>query len=134
MAATRDTTPVRLAGYLIAAWSILFGISCGILGDRVNSLQWQYLMSIPGGKWFWATVFVTPGVASVYGLWRKKYICVAIGMCSTGSFCLLIAALYFLQPLLDSDSQIITLGSWPWILSAISGIGVGAMNRNDDEW
>lgn len=130
--ATRETSPVRWAGFFINCWAVAFALGCAVIGDKVTSTQWKYLMSIPGGKWTWAIVFAASGVLGLCGLVRKRYGLTVIGAGGVGFSCLGIAVFYIMAPFFLDN--LLTLGFMPWLGFGGVAIGVGAMNRNDREW
>ncbi len=132
MAATRDSSPVRLAGYCVALWGLLVSTMWMAFGDVVTSRQWTYLMSVPGGKWSWALTFGAFALLLLYAQYRVKHTLIVVGALGVGAPCLLVMFLYLTAPLYVED--LFTLGWLPWLLSGGAAIGVAAMNRNDCEW
>jgi hypothetical protein len=100
----------------IAVWSLWFAFDVARIGARVTSKQWQYLMEVPAGRWFWAVAFGIGAAITLLGLVYERYIVSAIGLFFIGSSCSLIAAFYLLAPLIDEG--LLTLGYNPWFFPA----------------
>ena len=130
--ATRESTAVRWVSGALAFWSIFFALDTMRIGALVTSKQWQYLMSVPGGRFSWAALYLSGGIIIVYGLVRKRYrvmsgglFLMAVGMISTALF-------YFFAPYLNAD--FLTLGYWIWLLGAGICTFVAAVNWSEETW
>jgi hypothetical protein len=111
--------PIRESGVAtgcawgLAVWAAGFAANIGWAGDKITSTQWQYLMSVPGGKWFWAGMFGVGALILVIGLITRRYTLRAAGLLIAALGCLLISGYYIVAPLLERG--LITLGWWPWL-------------------
>lgn len=108
----------------MAVWALGFAVNIFFAADHLTSPQWQALMTVPGGKWFWTAVFGGAAVALACGLVRVRYRLRALGLALIGGGCLGIAVFYILAPVFHLGP--ITLGYWPWFIPAGLGI-VGAI-------
>jgi hypothetical protein len=112
----RDSWFVTLLSWALAIWAILFSLDCVRIGDKLTSAQWVYLMSVPGGKWFWAASFGVSGLMFALGLRKEWHRLAGLGSFLVGALCVGIAMFYLLEPIFDTT--IITLGYWPWAVPA----------------
>lgn len=128
----RESQPARAIGHFAGVWALLFSVSVMLMGDKLTSKQWQYLMSFPGGKWFWGICFLTAGCLTLYGLSTESYKMVGVGCFISGSLCTAIALFYALAPIVGPN--LLTLGSWPWAFAAVILWGGTAVNWSGRSW
>lgn len=117
------------ANWFLTIMALVFAVFMAWQGDKLTSKQWEYLMTVPGGKWSWAVVYGTLGAFCMWGLIRRNAGHVASGLFGIGLFCGFVAVCYILAPLQDSSLR--TGGWWPWIVSAAAYFGVGSVNAGD---
>jgi hypothetical protein len=128
----RETQPVRALGVFAGVWAVLFSLNVMIMGDELTSKQWQYLMSFPGGKWFWGISFLCSAALILYGLHKRHYTLIGAGCFAAGFLCAAISLFYWLAPVLGPN--LITLGSWPWAFCAGILWGGAAVNWGKRAW
>ena len=124
----RESGVVTGISWAMAVWALGFAVNIFFAADRLTSPQWQALMTVPGGKWFWITVFAGAGVTLVSGLVDTCYRARAIGLGIVGLGCGGIATFYMLAPFFNLGP--VTFGYWPWFL----GVGVGIMGAIANWW
>lgn len=113
----RSAPIVRALGYVAGTWAALFALTVSIVGDTLTSKQWQYLMTVPFGKWAWAAAFGSASACLFYGLLRRNYCFVGAGWSTIGCSCIAIGSFYLLAPI--ANPELFTLGYYPWLLCAI---------------
>lgn len=128
----RESTLARGVFWATSVWALMFGVACGWFGDKVTSRQWQYLMTIPGGKWLWFSVFAGAAAVAILGLVTRRHAATAIGLCLSGGGSLLIAGFYTLAPIFDRG--LLTLGAFPWALCAGVSFVCAAMEGRPVRW
>lgn len=119
-------------GWALAVWSGAFALNTVLAADRLTSPQWQALMTVPGGKWFWTVLFGGAGITLAIGLTRTWYWVRALGLGLIGGGCFGIAAFYMLAPLFHVGP--ITLGYWPWLIPVGLGIVGAVVNWRPIPW
>lgn len=128
----RESGVTAWVSWAMAAWSIGFAINVILTADHLTSPQWQSLMTVPGGKWFWTGLFGGAGITLLAGMVDGCYRVRATGLALIGAGCCGIGVFYIVAPLFHLGP--ITLGYWPWFL----GTGIGALgaiaNWSDLEW
>jgi hypothetical protein len=120
-----------LAAFTAVTW-LVFAVLCAWLGNAVTSKQWVYLMSIPGGKWFWAGTFGIGSAVALYGIIKRCYRLTAIGLFVVGTCCFLIFAFYLLAPLIDPG--LMTLGYVVWFFGTVPVYALAAVNVTPVSW
>ena len=128
----RDTHLGRAVFAIIAAWACWFAIDVIRIGDKVTSKQWQYLMEVPLGKWFWLIIFGLAGVTTLFGLATRAHRVTAAGLFFIGGACLLIAGFYLIAPLIDPG--LLTLGYNAWAFPAGAAFLCAALSWTDATW
>lgn len=111
-----------------AFWAAAFAINTMAVADRLTSPQWISLMTVPGGKWLWVTIFGGAATILTAGLLLNRYRVRAVGFGVVGVGCLGIATFYLIAPLFHLGP--ITLGYWPWFIPA----GVGMLGAITNWW
>lgn len=124
-------TPSQLltANTFLTVMAVAFAAFIGWQGDQLTSRQWEYLMTVPGGKWSWAVTFGALGIFCAWGMMRRKDMHIAVGLFGVGMLCGFVASCYILAPI--EDSSLRTGGWWPWIVSAAFYFAVGSVDAGD---
>lgn len=120
--------------WLCVAWILNFTFDVLARADDVTSRQWQYLMSVPGHKFFWASLFGISAILIIFGLLSEeyKYTLRCIGLLIGGSGCLMVVAFYILAPLIDPG--LTTLGFHPWMVPGVIFIAGAFINWKPVKW
>ena len=133
-----DLPPIRespitgvIAGFF-AYWGTQYTIDLIGRADQVTSTQWRYLMSVPGGRWSWITVFGVGSALLILGLCGRHYRTRAAGLTILGFGALAIAAFYICAPLIDPG--LTTLGWHPWWPYGPACIGLAIFNTKPIRW
>lgn len=123
-----------LAGicWVMAFWSLSFAINTVLVAHRLTSPQWTALMTVPGGKWFWAILFGAAALILATGVRRTIYKLRAIGLALIGMGCLGIGLFYIVAPMFHLGP--ITLGYWPWFLGVAIGLLGAVANWRPIQW
>lgn len=128
----RESGIVAGISWAIAVWAMGFAVNIFLAADLLTSPQWQSLMTVPGGKWFWIALFGGAGITLVTGLVNERYLVRGVGLCLIGLGCFAIGGWYMIAPFFDLGP--VTFGYWPWFL----GVGIGLLgavaNWRPHEW
>lgn len=114
--------------WAMSAWASGFALTTLFTADRLTSPQWRALMTIPGGKFFWVTLFGAAAIILIAGLLTHHYKSRGTGLALIGVGCFGIAVFYLVAPLFHLGP--ITLGYWPWFL----GVGLGTFGAIANWW
>lgn len=117
---------------LAMLWSAGFAVNTALVADQLTSPQWISLMTVPGGKWFWITVFGGAATVMCAGLTRRSYLLRGVGFGLIGAGCLGIAMFYWVAPWFHLGP--VTLGYWSWFLGVGIGIGGAVVNWWPIQW
>ena len=133
-----DLPPIRespltgvIAGFF-AYWGTQYTIDLIGRADQVTSTQWRYLMSVPGGRWSWITIFGVGAAILILGLLGPHYRTRATGLALMGFGSLSIAAFYICAPLIDPG--LTTLGWHPWWPLAVIYLTLAIINWRPTRW
>ncbi len=128
----RESTPFQWLTAGLACWSALFAFDLIRMGARLTSKQWLYILSVPGGKWTWATVFGVAALVVALGFWVRSYRLKALGLVTMSAGCFAFVVLYL--SIANAADPVATLGYWPWAVAGCCMSFVAAVNWVDKLW
>lgn len=132
MTTFRESGIAAVIAWVMAAWALGFALNTTLVADRLTSPQWLALMTVPGGKWFWAGLFGIAAVILAAGMHTTRYHWRAVGLALIGAGCSGIAVFYLIAPLFHLGP--ITLGYWPWFVPAGVGLLGAVVNWRPILW